>query len=114
MRSSFLSTLLAITTMVIVHDDAFGQALSQSLRNAGADAPADFNGEKTSWHGFDRFDFLMDEKELNFHPIKADSDDGTGVNGQVEGQLRCVVVAPNEVAPGKPWSWRGRYFDHEP
>ena len=32
----------------------------------------------------------------------------------MKGQLRCVVVAPKEAAPGNPWSWRGYYFDHEP
>src|SRR5262249_42456204 len=46
--------------------------------------------------------------------IKASRDEGTGVNRQVEWQLRCIVVLPKEVAPGKPWSWRGRYFDHQP
>lgn len=25
-----------------------------------------------------------------------------------------MVVVPHVVAPGKPWSWRGCYWDHEP
>jgi len=25
-----------------------------------AEAPTSFDGDKTSWHGFDRYDFLMD------------------------------------------------------
>jgi hypothetical protein len=32
----------------------------------------------------------------------------------VKGQWRCVVVVPKKAAPGKPWSWRGYYFDHQP
>src|SRR5262249_4879469 len=73
-----------------------------------------FTGEKTSWHGFDRYDFLMDEAKLTLQPIKAAADEKDGIKGQVKGQLRCVVVVPRQAAPGKPWSWRGYYFNHEP
>lgn len=79
-----------------------------------AGTPANFTGEKTSWHGFDRFDFLMDDAALTVQPIKASPDEKNEIKDQVKGQLRCVVVVPKEAAPGKPWSWRGRYFDHEP
>ena len=71
-------------------------------------------GEKTTWHGFDRYDFLMDEEKLTIQPIKAGPEEKNGIKEQVKGQLRCVVVAPKEAATGKPWSWRGYYFDHEP
>jgi pimeloyl-ACP methyl ester carboxylesterase len=101
-KAGFLTGLLTITTMVLVHRQVIGQAAEN------------FSGEKTSWHGFDRFDFQMDETTFTVTPIKAVADEGTGVNRQVQGQVRCVVVVPNEAAPGKPWSWRGRYFDHEP
>jgi hypothetical protein len=37
---------------------------------AAADAPK-FGGEKTSWHGFDRYDFLMDETDFTVKPHKA-------------------------------------------
>jgi hypothetical protein len=84
------------------------------LSRVAAGIPANFSGEKTSWHGFDRFDFLMDEAALTVQPIKASLDEKNEIEGQVKGQLRCVVVVPKEAAPGKPWSWRGRYFDHEP
>jgi pimeloyl-ACP methyl ester carboxylesterase len=80
---------------------------------AAADAPK-FDGEKTSWHGFDRFDFLMDESDFTIKPHKAGADEGNAVKTQVKGKLRCVVVAPKQPAPGNPWSWRGYYFDHEP
>ena len=73
-----------------------------------------FGGEKTTWHGFDRYDFLMDEADLSIKPYKAPADEGNGVRTQLKGQLRCVVVAPKQVAAGNPWSWRGYYFDHEP
>jgi pimeloyl-ACP methyl ester carboxylesterase len=80
----------------------------------GLTGPEGFNGEKTSWHGFDRHDFLMDEAKLTLKPVKAAPDEKNGIKGQVKAQLRCVVVVPKQPAPGNPWSWRGYYFDHEP
>ena len=116
MKCRFFMGLLAVTAMVAVDQDAFGQELRQSLlkRRQLAGTPANFTGEKTSWHGFDRFDFLMDDAALTVQPIKASPDEENWDQGQVKGKLRCVVVVPKEAAPGKPWSWRGRYFDHEP
>jgi hypothetical protein len=76
--------------------------------------PGSFSGEKTSWHGFDRYDFLMDEAKLTLKQIKAAPEEKNGIKGQVKGQLRCVVVVPRQAASGNPWSWRGYYFDHEP
>jgi hypothetical protein len=35
-----------------------------------AAAPVAFHGEKTTWHGFDRFDFLMDEMDLRIKPSR--------------------------------------------
>ncbi|HEX5269371.1 MAG TPA: hypothetical protein VFW33_02735, partial [Gemmataceae bacterium] len=89
-------------------------ALGMALPPSAAAAPASFGDEKTSWHGFDRYDFLMDEANLSIKPYKAAPDEGNAVRAQVKGQLRCVVVAPKKAAPGNPWSWRGYYFDHEP
>ncbi len=129
MKFGFLLALLALNAVVTANQHAFAQEPGQSVAD-GANAkdraqvtpagkgergiPAGFSGEKTAWYGFDRFDFLMDDAALTVKPIKASPDEGTGVSGDVEGQLRCIVVAPKEAAPGKPWSWRGRYFDHEP
>ena len=107
MKCRFLLELLAVTAMVAVIQDAFGQELTQSAANG-------ITGEKTSWHGFDRFDFWLDDATLTVQPIKASPDEENGIKGQVKGQSRCVVVVPKKAAPGKPWSWRGRYFDHEP
>jgi pimeloyl-ACP methyl ester carboxylesterase len=77
-------------------------------------ATPQLGGEKTTWRGFDRYDFLMDEADLSIKPYKASPDERTAVRNQVKGQLRCVVVAPKKPAAGSPWSWRGYYFDHEP
>jgi pimeloyl-ACP methyl ester carboxylesterase len=76
--------------------------------------PPQFGGDKTSWHGFDRYDFLMDESDLTVKPHKAGADESNAVKTSVKGHLRCVVVAPQQPTPGNPWSWRGYYFDHEP
>ncbi len=47
-------------------------------------------GAKMSeWNGFARADFQLDGRA-------------------------CIVVAPKEVAVGKPWIWRARFFGHEP
>ena len=79
----------------------------------------DLRVKKTLWHGFDRYDFLMDEKTLVLKPIKAAEDEKCEINEdmnkfrQVEGQRRCLVVVPKVPAPGNPWSWRGYYFGHE-
>lgn len=65
-----------------------------------------FVGEKTDWHGFDRYDFFLDEETLAIKP--ADQ------KGDVNGQRRCIVVVPKMAVAGNPWSWRGCYWDHEP
>jgi hypothetical protein len=81
---------------------------------AEPEATTAFVGDKTAWHGFDRYDFLMDEENLTLKPIKAAEDEKNGIKGAVKGQRRCVVVVPQKAAAGKPWSWRGFYWDHEP
>jgi hypothetical protein len=99
-----LTGFLAILAIIAAHQQAVGQQPERNL----------FEGEKTSWHGFDRYDFLMDEGALTVKPIKDSPNEGTGINHQVAGNLRCLVIVPKVAARGKPWSWRGRYFDHEP
>ncbi len=79
----------------------------------GAEGLVPFDGEKSSWHGFDRYDFLMDETNLTIKPYKVAPDEKNAVKAQVKGQRRCVVVVPKAVAPGNPWSWQGCYWDHE-
>ncbi len=61
-----------------------------------------FTGEKTAWHGFDRYDLLMDQEKLTLKPIKAAPDERNGIKGQVKGQWRCIVVVPKEAAPWRP------------
>jgi hypothetical protein len=41
-------------------------------------APPNFGDEKTLWHGFDRYDFLMDEATFTLKPIKAAPDEKMG------------------------------------
>ncbi len=43
------------------------------------EAPAGFTGEKTTWHGFDRYDFMMDEDTLAIAPFKSLPGEGNGV-----------------------------------
>lgn len=54
-----------------------------------ASAMADYEGKRSDWQGFDRYDFAM-------------------------GDRSCILVAPKEEAAGRPWIWRARFFGHEP
>jgi pimeloyl-ACP methyl ester carboxylesterase len=77
--------------------------------------PLTFQGDKIDWHGFDRYDFVMDIQTLAITPFKAPAGEETGGIGTSDkGQLRCVVVVPTKAALGKPWSWRGVYWNHQP
>jgi pimeloyl-ACP methyl ester carboxylesterase len=97
-----LTTILTVSTFY------------SSTATIAAETSTGFTGEKTAWHGFDRYDFLMDQENLALKPIKAAPDERNGIKGQVKGQWRCIVVVPKEAAPGNPWSWQGCYWDHEP
>src|ERR1017187_8035937 len=78
-------------------------------------APRAFQGDKIDWHGFDRYDFVMDLQTWAITPFRAPADEASGNLGNSDkGQLRCVVVVPRQAAPGKPWSWRGVYWNHQP
>ncbi|HMH11962.1 MAG TPA: twin-arginine translocation signal domain-containing protein [Edaphobacter sp.] len=78
-------------------------------------APLAFQGDKIDWHGFDRYDFVMDMQTLAIRPFKPPAGEESGNLGESnKGQLRCVVVVPKKAAPGKPWSWRGVYWNHQP
>ena len=73
-----------------------------------------FGSEKTSWHGYDRYDFVMDELTLEIIPIKAPTNEKNGVGAPAKGQRRCIVVVPKVSAAGNPWSWQGCYWDPPP
>ena len=64
-------------------------ALGSCLPCRAQEASAPFPGTKSSFHGFDLYDFKLDG-------------------------VACKVVAPKEAAAGKPWIWRARFFGHEP
>ena len=94
---------------------ATGSALgAESSASANEPVAPAFEGEKTAWHGFDRYDFLMDESTLEIKPIKAQEDEKDGIKHTIAGQRRCIIVVPKTAAAGNPWSWRGCYWDHQP
>jgi pimeloyl-ACP methyl ester carboxylesterase len=100
---------LIIPTLILV--TVLARAIAG--RAAGTDAP--FAGEKTTWHdGFERQDFVMDEETLAVKPLTAPEGEKFGVRDPAKGQRRCIVIVPKEVAPGRPWSWQGCYWDHQP
>ncbi len=72
-----------------------------------------FTGEKASWHGFDRYDFFMQD-DLSLVPTTATLDEGDGFKHLDGKGRRCIIVVPKTSAAGNPWSWRGCYWDHQP
>src|ERR1700686_836673 len=97
----------------------FAAAIVWTSSNAtAADVYVPFEGEKTTWHeGFDRYDFIMDDATGAITPMTAPTSEVTsfGIDDSVKGgKRRCVVVVPKKAAPGNPWSWQGRYWNHQP
>ena len=85
-----------------------------AVRSQAADY-VPFAGEKSTWHeGFDRFDFLLDEKSLEIKPFQRSADEKFEVADPPTGKRRCVVVVPKKPAKDNPWSWQGCYWDHQP
>lgn len=91
-------------------------ALSLIISVASAQTLLPFEGQKTSWHGFDRYDYAMDMQTLAITPMTASQQEGAGINDDntPKGSIRCIVVAPKTPAPVNPCTWRGFYWDHEP
>ena len=73
-----------------------------------------FDGGKSTWHGFVRYDFMMDNETLTFPPFTRPEKEGDGVGDPPPGKRRCIVVVPDNPAPGHPWSWQGCYWNHQP
>ena len=59
------------------------------LSPARAEEPAPFPGKRSTWNGYDRYDFVVSGKPV-------------------------LVVAPRQAAAGKPWVWHGEFFGHKP
>jgi len=64
-------------------------SLSAVSVRGGDDAPGTFPGVKSKWNEFDQYDFKQDDFD-------------------------CRVVVPAQVAQGRPWIWRARFWAHEP
>ncbi|MDB4925543.1 alpha/beta hydrolase [Mucilaginibacter sp.] len=95
--------LTAICIVLMVTGKTFAQGLTP------------FEGEKTSWHGFDRYDYLMDTETFAITPFKATPEERTGMDDKntPKGKIRCIVIVPKAPAAGNPATWRGYYWDHE-
>jgi hypothetical protein len=92
-----------------------GIPAGSSRAEATLQVPLAFQGDKIDWHGFDRYDFVMDMQTLAITPFKAPAGEESGNLGDSDkGQLRCVVIVPKQAAAGNPWSWRGIYWNHQP
>ncbi|MBI1375210.1 MAG: prolyl oligopeptidase family serine peptidase [Phycisphaera sp.] len=60
-----------------------------TARPARAAEPAEFEGKTSNWNGYTMYQFQCDDRD-------------------------AIVVAPKQVAPGKPWIWRARFWGHRP
>ena len=78
------------------------------------DALASFSGSKIDWHGYDRYDFTMDNQTMEIQPFDAPASTGTGTGADIPGKRHCIVIVPKQVAAGNPWEWQGCYWDYEP
>jgi pimeloyl-ACP methyl ester carboxylesterase len=98
-----LALLVAICFLLMTTGKTFAQTLTP------------FEGEKTSWHGFDRYDYFMDMETYAITPFKALPEERTGMDDKntPKGKIRCIVIVPKTAAPGNPATWRGFYWDHE-
>jgi len=92
----------------------FSSAILRVNSAGRPDGYTPFEGEKTKWHDFDRYDYVMDEASLEIVPFKRPDSEHDAVGDPAKGQRRCIVVAPKKAAPGYPWSWQGCYWNHEP
>ena len=78
----------------------FAAAIVWTSSNArAADVYVPFQGEKTTWHGYDRYDFIMDDATGAITPITAPEKEVTSFGIDVvlkDGKRRGVVVVPEE------------------
>jgi lysophospholipase L1-like esterase/pimeloyl-ACP methyl ester carboxylesterase len=65
------------------------QLQESQIREAVRSLPPRFPGVTGDYHGFERFDFVVDG-------------------------CKATVVAPRQTMPGRPWIWRAEFFDHRP
>jgi len=82
-----------------------------------ADVYVPFEGEKITWHGYDRYDFIMDDATGAITPFKAPEKEATSfaVDPAIkDGKRRAIVVVPKKAAAGNPWSWQACYWNHQP
>ena len=106
LRYSYRQVLVAILAAVLL--------LSNPTTTRADDASAGFDGPKTQWHGFDRYDFTIDPLTMEIKSSIAPANLGDVGEGDTTEEIHCVVVAPKRPAVKKFWSWRGDYWEHEP
>ena len=78
-----------ITIVTFILSIFIAGAISHAQGEQSTASKPVWDGKKTSFHGFDQYNFPL------------------------EG-IACRVVIPKKIADGKPWVWRARFFGHEP
>ncbi len=109
--------VISVNSVGLKSDATSVATAPQAPKTAGPQpiAYAPFEGEKTQWHdGFDRYDYVMDEKTFVIKPFERPANERYAVGNPAPGTRRCIVVVPRTPAAGNPWSWQACYWDHEP
>src|SRR4030088_843765 len=120
MNKSVLNARVCTKLIILAVTAVCLSAFAESARGAGqiiqqkSSAKPIEKGEKTAWHGFDRYDFVMDDQTLAIKAFKSPTDEKNSVAAPPKGMKRCIVVVPKQAAPGNPWSRQACYWDHEP
>ena len=78
-----------ITIVTFILSIFIAGAISHAQGEQSTPSKPVWDGKKTSFHGFDQYNFPL------------------------EG-IACRVVIPKKIADGRPWVWRARFFGHEP
>ena len=86
-RTTTAANRVAHIVVLTLFSLAAGRCLSPRIHAAESSVP--FTGDKTAWHGFDRYDFHMDEATLSITPMKAAEDEKNGIAHTIDGQRRC-------------------------
>jgi hypothetical protein len=110
-QKSSLNQLLSVLTAICFYYFAGAATVDgQSIQ----DLKTTYSGVKGDWHGFVRYDFIMDDDSLIVRSFTAPAGERFGIRPPAKGKHRCIIVAPKVPAEGNPWSWRGVYWDHQP
>jgi pimeloyl-ACP methyl ester carboxylesterase len=88
-ESVSIAVRVALCLSCIVSGSALATDALNVSQTSASETSSSFPGTRSTWNGFARYDFTVDEKPV-------------------------MVIVPDQAAPGKPWVWHGEFFGHRP